>query len=99
MIRPWPQDWRARFTKKFVGWGAHYIDFDNDGNLDLLIVMATSTKPESTRMDVKIQRAPCRLETMENGVPGCARERAGKVFQSNYSARGLVIMIEQCDGA
>src|SRR5262249_55027041 len=25
----------ARHTKKFVGWGTHYLDFDNDGNLDL----------------------------------------------------------------
>src|SRR5207248_2561145 len=28
----------AAYTKSYVGWGAHFIDYDNDGNLDLLIV-------------------------------------------------------------
>jgi len=28
----------ARFTHFFVGWGIRFLDFDNDGNLDLLIV-------------------------------------------------------------
>jgi hypothetical protein len=27
----------ARYTRRYVGWGAKFIDFDNDGALDLLI--------------------------------------------------------------
>ena len=82
----------ARLTKKFVGWGAHYIDFDNDGNLDLLIVNGHINQAiESTRMDVKYKEPPLLLRNDGNTALRDMRERAGKVFQSNYSARGLAI--------
>ncbi len=82
----------ARLTKKFVGWGAHYIDFDNDGNLDLLIVNGHINQAiESTRMDVKYKEPPLLLRNDRTTALRDMRERAGKVFQSNYSARGLAI--------
>jgi len=82
----------ARFTKKFVGWGAHFIDFDNDGNLDLLIVNGHINQAiESTRMDVKYKEPPLLLRNDGKTAFRDVRERAGKVFQSNYSARGLAI--------
>jgi hypothetical protein len=82
----------ARFTKKFVGWGAHFIDFDNDGNLDLLIVNGHINQAiESTRMDVKYQEPPLLLRNVGKAALEDLRERAGQVFQSNYSARGLAI--------
>ena len=28
----------AAFTKPYLGWGTKFLDFDNDGNLDLMFV-------------------------------------------------------------
>jgi enediyne biosynthesis protein E4 len=82
----------ARLSKRFVGWGAHYIDFDNDGNLDLLIVNGHINQAiESTRVDVKYKEPPLLLRNDGKGAFQDMRERAGKVFQSNYSARGLAV--------
>ena len=27
----------ARITRRYVGWGAHFLDYDNDGTMDLMI--------------------------------------------------------------
>ena len=82
----------ARYTKNFVGWGTHYIDFDNDGNLDLLIVNGHINQAiESTRVDVKYKQPPLLLRNDGQGTFQDMRERAGDVFQTNYSARGLAV--------
>jgi enediyne biosynthesis protein E4 len=82
----------AQLTKKFVGWGVHYIDFDNDGNLDLLIVNGHINQAiESTRTDVKYKEPPLLLRNDGRTALRDMRQWAGKVFQSNYSARGLAI--------
>jgi hypothetical protein len=82
----------ARFTKKFVGWGVHYLDFDNDGNLDLLIVNGHINEAvESTRVDIQYREPPLLLRNDGNGVFLDMRDKAGLAFQTNYSARGLAI--------
>jgi hypothetical protein len=82
----------ARYTKKFVGWGVHYIDFDNDGNLDLLIVNGHINEAvESTRVDIQYKEPPLLLRNDGNGVFLDMRDKAGPPFQTNYSARGLAV--------
>jgi hypothetical protein len=82
----------ARYSKKFVGWGVHYIDFDNDGNLDLFIVNGHINEAiEATRVDVKYKEPPLLLRNSGKGVYEDIRERAGEVFQKGYSGRGLAI--------
>jgi len=82
----------ARHSKKFVGWGVHYIDFDNDGNLDLLIVNGHINQAiEATRIDVKYQEPPLLLRNNGRGSYDDVREMAGEVFRKNYSGRGLAI--------
>jgi enediyne biosynthesis protein E4 len=82
----------ARYTKNFVGWGTHYVDFDNDGALDLLIVDGHINQAiESTRVDVKYKQPPLLLRNDGKGTFQDMNERAGDVFQTNYSARGLAV--------
>jgi hypothetical protein len=82
----------ARYTKNFVGWGTHYVDFDNDGALDLLIVNGHINQAiESTRVDVKYKQPPLLLRNDGKGTFQDMNERAGDVFQTNYSARGLAV--------
>jgi len=43
----------AALTRFYVGWGAHFIDYDNDGNLDLVLANGhINPVIEKTRMDV-----------------------------------------------
>ena len=82
----------ARYTKKFVGWGVHFIDFDNDRNLDLLIVNGHINEAvEATRVDIKYKEPLLLLRSNGKGVFEDMRERAGHSFQTNYSARGLAV--------
>jgi len=82
----------ARYSKKFVGWGVHFIDFDNDGNLDLFIVNGHINEAiEATRVDVKYKEPPLLLRNKGKGVYEDIRERAGEVFRKGYSGRGLAI--------
>jgi len=82
----------ARHSKKFVGWGVHYIDFDNNGNLDLLIVNGHINEAiEATRLDVKYKQPPLLLRNKGMGSYEDVREAAGEAFRKRYSGRGLAI--------
>jgi len=70
----------AAYTKSYVGWGTHFIDYDNDGNLDLLIVNGHINQAiESTRQDVKYQEPPLLLHNEDNSVFRNMREQAGPI--------------------
>src|SRR5262245_29524454 len=46
----------ARFTKSYVGWGVRLFDYDNDGDLDVLIITGHINQMiELTRKDVTYQ--------------------------------------------
>lgn len=82
----------AEYSKTYVGWGTHFIDYDNDGSLDLIAVNGHINQViETTRADVKYKEPPLLLRNNGKAVFQNMRDGAGAVFKSNYSARGLAI--------
>jgi hypothetical protein len=82
----------ANLTRSLVGWGTKFFDYDNDGNLDLLLVNGhINPEIESTRADVKYKEPALLLRNNGDGVFANMRERAGATFQRSYLGRGLAI--------
>jgi len=82
----------AEYTKPFVGWGVHFIDYDNDGNLDLVIANGHINQAvEATRVDVKYKEPPLLLRNDGKGHFHNMRDFAGADFRAGQSARGLAV--------
>lgn len=80
----------AAMTKNYVGWGTKLLDFDNDGNLDLVFVNGhINSVIETTRAEVKYQEPPLLLRNDSHGNFENLRERAGPAFSAPYLGRGL----------
>ena len=99
------EDWTTRshlasFTKSYVGWGAHFLDYDNDGNLDLAIINGHLNQViETSRGDVKYKQPLLLLRNNGQGVLEDMRANAGEAFQKGYSGRGLAVGDYDNDGA
>ena len=99
------EDWTTRshlasLTKSYVGWGAHFIDYDNDGSLDLAIVNGHLNQVvEISRGDVRYKQPPLLLRNNGQGVLEDMRASAGEAFQKGYSGRGLAVGDYDNDGA
>lgn len=90
----------AEYTKSFVGWGIHLIDYDNDGNFDLIIANGHINQAiESTRVDVKYKEPPLLLRNDGKGRFSNMRESAGTDFRAGQRARGLAVGDFNNDGA
>jgi enediyne biosynthesis protein E4 len=88
----------ASLTRSFVGWGTHFIDYDNDGNLDLVIVSGHLNEViERTRHDVSYREPPLLLAN-SGGVFRNMEKLAGPVFQQKFRARGLAVGDVDNDG-
>ena len=82
----------AEYTRPFVGWGVHFIDYDNDGNLDLIIVNGHINRAvEVTRLDVKYKQPPLLLHNDGKDRFRNMQEFAGPSFSAGQSARGLAV--------
>jgi len=82
----------AAITKAYVGWGTHFIDYDNDGNLDLIIVNGHINRIiEMTRRDVAYKEPPLLLRNIGKGVFQNIEDQAGAAFRRGYDARGLAV--------
>ncbi len=82
----------AGYTKWYVGWGTHFIDYDNDGNLDLVIVNGHINQViELTRHDVTYKEPPLLLRNAGRGIFERVGEQAGSAFRTDYDARGLAV--------
>ncbi len=89
----------AALTRLFVGWGVHFIDYDNDGNLDLMIVNGhINSVIEKTRVDVLYREPPLLLANSGKGVFRNVGEQAGAVFHDRYLGRGLAVGDYDNDG-
>ena len=82
----------ARFTKSYVGWGVRFLDYDNDGDLDVLIITGHINQMiELTRKDVTYQEQPLLLENNGHGIFRDATAEAGPAFRTRYSGRGMAV--------
>jgi enediyne biosynthesis protein E4 len=82
----------ASLTKSYVGWGTHFLDYDNDGNPDLMIVNGHINEVvERTRKDVSYREPPLLLHNDGRGNFENMAVLAGPVFQQKYRARGLAV--------
>ena len=89
----------AALTRFYVGWGAHFIDYDNDGNLDLVLANGhINPVIEKTRMDVLYQEPPLLLANDGHGVLRNVKEQAGPIFRGRYLGRGLAVGDYDNDG-
>jgi len=93
--------WRlSGATKSYVSWGVHFLDYDNDGNLDLAIVNGHINEAiEWTRRDVKFKEPPLLLHHNGRGALQNVSDAAGAAFRSGYTARGLAAGDFNNDGA
>jgi enediyne biosynthesis protein E4 len=89
----------AALTRSFVGWGAHFLDYDNDGNLDLMFVNGhINSVIEKTRFDVSYREPPVLLANNGKGVFRNVSDLGGPVFRNRYLGRGLAVGDYDNDG-
>jgi hypothetical protein len=82
----------AGMTHSFVGWGAHFLDYDNDGRLDLVMVNGHLNEIiERTRNDVSYREPPLLLHNTGGGRFENVASLAGSAFQQKFRARGLAV--------
>ena len=99
------EDWTVRshlaaLTKADVGWGVHFLDYDNDGSLDLVIVNGHLNQViEMARGDVKYKQPPLLLRNDGHGVFDSVQVEAGEAFRKGYNGRGLAVGDYDNDGA
>jgi hypothetical protein len=99
------EDWTrpshlAALTRANVGWGVHFVDFDNDGLLDLMIMNGHVIEViESLQPPVKYKQKPLLLHNAGNAVFEDVSSEAGTTFSQSYLARGLAIGDWNNDGA
>jgi hypothetical protein len=93
----------GKTTLLMSGWGAKFFDFDNDGNIDLLLANGhPDDKVETRASDVKYMEP---MLLFRNTGKGLARtfenvsEKAGAAFMEPLAGRGLAIGDFDNDGA
>ena len=78
-------------TKLLSGWGLKFFDFDNDGNLDLLMCNGHPDTMVEQRLREVQYKEPMLL--FRNTGPGFQNisSQSGPVFSRNFAARGLAL--------
>jgi hypothetical protein len=89
----------SHLTMPYVGWGTHFLDYDNDGIMDLMIVNGHVNKVVGlTRANVTYKEQPLLLRNNGKGIFRNMEESAGPVFHTQYDARGLAVGDYDNDG-
>jgi hypothetical protein len=82
----------AAASRSYLGWGTHFIDYDNDGLLDLLIVNGHINEVvETAQPTVKYKEPPLLLRNTGKAIFEDMTTSAGPAFSQGYLARGLAI--------
>jgi hypothetical protein len=83
-----------------VAWGVHFLDFDNDGLLDLMLVAGhVNEVVETLQPQVKYKERPLLWHNLGNGRFEDVSASAGPAFSKGYLGRGLAIGDWDNDGA
>jgi enediyne biosynthesis protein E4 len=77
-------------TAQFVGWGCNFLDFDNDGNLDIII--ANGDAHHLVGWECLL------IENEGDGKFVDARQKGGAFFETKIRARGSAILDFNNDG-
>lgn len=86
-------------TRLMSGWGVKFFDYDNDGNLDLLIANGhPDDKIESHSTRVKYEEPLLLFHNNGKGFNNVSAA-AGSAFAENFAARGLAVGDFNNDGA
>ena len=90
----------AQATRLLSGWGLKYFDFDNDGNVDLILA---NGHPDDMIAEYSLQvkwKEPLLLfHQDENGRLRNVTAQGGTAFERDFNARGLAVGDFDNDGA
>jgi hypothetical protein len=89
----------ANITKLMSGWGLKFFDYDNDGNLDLLIANGHPDDLIEKIYDSVTYREPLLLFHNTGGHLANVSRESGPLFARALSARGLALGDFNNDGA
>ncbi len=84
---------------RFVGWGAGFFDFDNDGWKDLLLVNGhVFPEVEKLKIDVHFKDRAILYRNLGNGAFSDISAQAGPGLQERHSSRGAAFADFENDG-
>jgi hypothetical protein len=86
-------------TRLMSGWGLKFFDYDNDGNLDLIIANGNPDDLIETIMKDVTYREPLLLFHNDGKTLHNVSAESGPLFARNLSARGLAVGDFDNDGA
>jgi hypothetical protein len=81
----------AQATRLLSGWGLHFFDYDNDGELDLILANGHPDDMVAKRSQTVTYREPLLLFQQKNGKFHNVSADAGPAFAKDFSARGLAV--------
>jgi hypothetical protein len=81
----------GQITAKYVGWGVNFLDFDNDGDLDIFLANGDAHR--------LVGRESLLLVNHGTGRFTNARPAGGSAFEARLKARGSVVLDFDNDGA
>ena len=81
----------AQATRLLSGWGLKFFDYDNDGEVDLILANGHPDDMVSERSQTVTYREPLLLFHQVNGKLQNVSSEAGPAFSRDFSARGLAV--------
>ena len=88
----------AQATRLLSGWGLKFFDYDNDGNVDLILANGHPDDMVDKYSSQVSYKEPLLLFHHEDGKLRNVSDQGGEAFSRNYSARGLSVGDYNNDG-
>src|SRR5258708_30313723 len=86
-------------TRQLSGWGLKFFDYDNDGNLDLLLCNGHPDDRIDQRVEgVKFLEPMLLFHNTGKGFENVS-ERSGRIFSPPFSGRGMALGDVDDDGS